>query len=197
VSADQAVRPYDHFDAADDYLHDFGSHPWHVETWWFSFFVPERGIGGWLYGLARPNASTSNGGLWVWGPETSEPRASPYFAHYTSLPTRIERLRENPLCFPSSPTVDVLEPGRRYGLSYEDAAAEVRADLEFAATMPAIGYGAKEPPFHESAHFDQAGRVTGTLQLAGERLGVDCYAVRDRSWGCARNGSPRSSATAG
>ena len=32
-------------------------------------------------------------------------------------------------------------------------------------------------------HFDQPGRVTGTLALLGDRIDVDCIAVRDRSWG--------------
>ena len=33
------------------------------------------------------------------------------------------------------------------------------------------------------SHFDQIGRVTGKLLLHGETLPIDCYAMRDRSWG--------------
>src|SRR5690606_33891568 len=39
------------------------------------------------------------------------------------------------------------------------------------------------PPFSDSSHYDQHGRVTGTLYLHGEEIPVDCFAVRDRSWG--------------
>jgi hypothetical protein len=34
-----------------------------------------------------------------------------------------------------------------------------------------------------SGHLDQQGHVTGSITLEGERLAVDCYAMRDRSWG--------------
>jgi hypothetical protein len=37
--------------------------------------------------------------------------------------------------------------------------------------------------FVGSAHFDQPGRVTGRLDLHGTKFEVDCYAIRDRSWG--------------
>ena len=38
-------------------------------------------------------------------------------------------------------------------------------------------------PFLKGAHFDQAGHVTGTMVLHGEEIPIDCYSVRDRSWG--------------
>lgn len=174
---------YDTFDAADDTLHPFGTHPWSTETWWFSFFVPERGLGGWLYGLARPNQRTSAGGAWIWDTRGWEPRTAPYFAHYTALPTRNERLQASPVTFPSSLRITTLRPGMDYRLSYADEAAGLTVEVEFAATMPAVGHKRNEPPFYESSHFDQAGRVTGTVALAGEAHQVDCYALRDRSWG--------------
>jgi hypothetical protein len=37
--------------------------------------------------------------------------------------------------------------------------------------------------FGDLNHFDQFGRVTGTLKLYGETIPIDCYAIRDRSWG--------------
>lgn len=183
VSHPVATAQYDNFAGADDYLHEFSSHPWHVETWWFSFFAPERRLGGWLYGLMRPNQGSSNGGLWVWDASTVEPRRSPYFAHYTALPTRLDRVTEEPVNFPSSLRIEVVTSGRRYGLHYADEAAGVRVDLDFTACMPAVGFKREAPPFSASAHFDQAGRVTGTLELPGESVPIDCFAVRDRSWG--------------
>jgi hypothetical protein len=32
-------------------------------------------------------------------------------------------------------------------------------------------------------HFEQMGRAKGTIELQGETLAVDCYALRDSSWG--------------
>jgi hypothetical protein len=34
-----------------------------------------------------------------------------------------------------------------------------------------------------SPHLDQLGHVTGTIMLRGERIPVDCYSLRDRTWG--------------
>jgi hypothetical protein len=173
----------DDFVESDDYLHPAGTHPWAVETWWFSFFVPERQLGGWLYALVRPNQGASAGGAWIWDGSGVEPREAPYFAHYTALPTRLERASANPLDFPSGYQVSVVAPGREYRITYADEAAGVSLSLRFTATMPPFGHKDKQPPFDESAHFDQSGRVTGTLHLRGEDLAVDCYAFRDRSWG--------------
>jgi hypothetical protein len=174
---------YDEFLPEDDGLHPHGTHPWSAETWWFSFFVPERGLGGWLYGLARPNQRTSAGGAWIWGPRGSEPRTACYFAHFTALPTRRERLTGNPVTFPSSLEITALRPAMDYRLTYTDQAAGLAVDVDFRATMRAVGHKHSEPPFYESAHFDQAGRVTGTVTLAREVHDVDCFALRDRSWG--------------
>jgi hypothetical protein len=174
---------YDPFVPADDGVHSQGSHPWTTETWWFSFFVPDRGLGGWLYALLRPNQSTSAGGLWVWDGSGSQPRDARYFAHYTSLPTRPARLVLPRLSFPSGFEIEVRESGRRYGLAFADPDSQVSLDLEFVATMPAVGHANRMPPFEESSHFDQAGRVTGRLSLDGEEIAVDAYAFRDRSWG--------------
>jgi hypothetical protein len=34
-----------------------------------------------------------------------------------------------------------------------------------------------------SAHIDQPGHVTGSFTLGDETMTVDCYSIRDRSWG--------------
>ncbi len=52
-------------------------------------------------------------------------------------------------------------------------------------------------PFVKGAHFDQAGHVTGTMVLHGERIPVDCYSVRDRSWGPRPLGRPKPPPRAG
>jgi hypothetical protein len=37
--------------------------------------------------------------------------------------------------------------------------------------------------FQKLSHFDQFCKVTGRLTLHGEDIDIDCYAIRDRSWG--------------
>ena len=58
---------------------------WTTETAWFSFAHPERGLGGWLYTLARPNIGTVAGGAWVWDATAHLPWEVLYSANYTAL----------------------------------------------------------------------------------------------------------------
>ena len=51
---------------ADDDWHDHSPHWWETETNWWSFNVPERKMGGWLYTQALAVQQTCNGGAWVW-----------------------------------------------------------------------------------------------------------------------------------
>ena len=46
-------------------------------------------------------------------------------------------------------------------------------------------------PFFKGVHLDQAGHVTGTMVLRGEEVPIDCYSVRDRSWGPRPQGRPK------
>ena len=43
-------------------------------------------------------------------------------------------------------------------------------------------------------HFDQFGRVHGTIEVLGEIIPIDCYGMRDRSWGPRPEHRPRKSA---
>lgn len=181
--ADTAAAFDEPFEDSDDFLHDHDSHPWWVETWWFSFFAPERALGGWLFGMARPNQGASTGGAWIWDRSGCEARSARFFAHYTALPTRMEALRSNPVRFPSRYQIEVLEPCRDYRLTFDDETAGLDIDLRFAATMPALGHKAQAAPFYQSADYDQAGRVNGRILLEGESIEIDCFAMRDRSWG--------------
>ena len=46
-------------------------------------------------------------------------------------------------------------------------------------------------PFLKGSHFDQAGHVTGRMVLRDEVVPIDCYSVRDRSWGPRPQGRPK------
>ena len=84
-----------HFDPADDDFHDeeLTDRWWETETMWFSWNIPERGLGGWTYCQARPNANLCNGGAWVWDDSAAYPWELLYRAEYSGLqlPPRTER----------------------------------------------------------------------------------------------------------
>jgi nucleoside-diphosphate-sugar epimerase len=41
-----------------------------------------------------------------------------------------------------------------------------------------------------TGHFDQAGRFQGTVTVEGETLHIECFSMRDRTWGFHRSGQP-------
>ena len=63
--------------------------------------------------------------------------------------------------------------------------------MEFEAIMEPNPHPDGVMPFLKGTHFDQAGHVTGTMVLHGEELAIDCYSVRDRSWGPRPLGRPK------
>jgi len=171
------------FSPADDALHPpSDKHAW-TETSWWSFNVPERALGGWLYVQVRPHQNSTAGGAFVWDAEASLPWELPFFAWFThqKLPEGLD-LRAARL--PSGVEITQVEPGMVYDLGYRFRdETDFRADLRFTGIIPPFPYPAGVPPFSASSHFDQPGHVTGRITLRGETIDVDCYAVRDRSWG--------------
>jgi hypothetical protein len=172
--------PHD-FSAVDDDLHAPGETFYENETYWFSFFVPERSWGGWLYAGVRQNATVTHGGMWLWDESSGQPWEVPFceqFQHL-KLPTSPE---PGLMVFPTGLTVRVVEPLMSYDLTYDDR-SRVKVRLRFEAVEPPVPLRAGAPPYPKAHHFDQIGRVTGTIELDGEVTDVDNYAMRDRSWG--------------
>jgi len=72
--------------AADDGFHAPGDDPWFFESSWWSFYVPERDLGAWIYHWVRPNQSTQGGGCWIYDATTPFHLEVPYYACYENLP---------------------------------------------------------------------------------------------------------------
>ena len=167
---------------ADDNFHTPPDDSWWFhETCWFWFYVPERKVGGWLYNWIRPNIGVSGGGCWVWDDTTHVHWEVPYYANYTNLKLPAERdLRD--FKFPSGVRVTALEPLTKYQLQYNDA-DRIALDLQFDAVMPPwVSGSVDESGVMHPHHFDQVGRVSGSLVLHGEKMSVNCLAIRDRTW---------------
>jgi hypothetical protein len=189
----RAERTYRTFGPEDDDFHDeeMTDRWWETETCWFSWNVPERSLGGWTYCQARPNAGLCNGGAWVWDASGALPWELAYRAEYSGLqlPPRGERDMRD-FEWPNGVRVRVLEPLARYAVSYADPGG-LELDLEFESIMAPNPHPTGVIPFLKGVHLDQAGHVTGTMVLAGETVPIDCYSVRDRSWGPRPLGRPR------
>ena len=162
---------------------------WFTETAWFSFHHAERRLGGWLYTMARHNIGTVAGGAWVWDDAAHLPWEVLYSTNYTALELPADAdLRDCEL--PTGVAIRVEEPTSVYRLSYDDP-GRFTADLRFAGAMAPRPLVATGSTFGKAAHFDQIGQVTGTIEVHGETIDIDCWSMRDRTWGRRPENRPR------
>lgn len=172
--------PISVFTPADDVLHPVSDSFYEAETFWFSFFVPERTIGGWVYIGVRQNAGTTGGGLWLWDDTATQPWDIPFYENFSSLkPPTVD---DGTLSSPTGATITVREPGMVYNIRYADR-DRITAELTFRGLERPVPLRRGAPPYPSASHYDQTGHVTGVVVLDGERIEIDCYAMRDRSWG--------------
>jgi hypothetical protein len=164
--------------AEDDNWHDHSPHWWETETHWWSFNVPERKMGGWLYNQALAVQQTCNGGAWVWDDSAS---GALYEVRHTGLPFQ-DRGDLRKCHLPNGNYVEMLEPLMKYRTVYADP-GRLEVDLIHQGIMPPHSHPVGAWPFWATRHFDQPMHVTGSIVLYGEEIPIDCYSVRDRSWG--------------
>ncbi len=182
------------FQPNDDEFHfaEMSDEWWETETSWFSFHHPGRKLGGWIYTMVRPNIGIVSGGVWIWDDRASLPWEVPYSTNFSALELPGDAsLTGRPL--PTGVTIRVLEPTMSYGLDYEDG-ERLRLHLRYDGVMaprPLVFTGST---FGKAHHFDQIGHVSGEIVLHGEHLAIDCFAVRDRTWGKRPEDRPRRAA---
>jgi hypothetical protein len=168
---------------ADDTFHPGDDNPWWTETVWFAWMVPERKLLGYFYPVFRPNLGIQAGGVLVFDDTAELPWELPVFDYdwHQQIPAGLD-LRDAKLN--NGMTITCLEPNRSFELGYEsrDLTLALKAD---AVTKPLVTKAT--PPFNKG-HIDQICRVTGQMVLNGEAIAVDCFAMRDRSWGPRQDG---------
>ncbi|MDB5423399.1 MAG: tyrosine-protein kinase [Phenylobacterium sp.] len=168
----------------DDAFHDSfegSDHPWWVETFWTSFNVPERKMGGWLYNQVLKNQGENglnNGGAWVWDAGDAKALYERY-AHDLPMAAGPRDLRD--IALPNGNRIRQLVPNMSYHMTYADPGG-FEADLQFDGIIPPTPHPAGAAPFWRGRHFDQPMHVTGEIILNGERIAIDCLSMRDRSW---------------
>lgn len=167
----------------DDNFHARNDNPYWNESAWFSFFIPDRNVDGWLYVWHRPNMNLSAGGVAVWDGSGTNSHDCLYYSFepFNPLPDGADMFEfelANGLRFHCE------EPLKSYDVGFKGAGCEI--DLHYDAVMPAQGMWFGEHKSMEvwgNGHYDQAGRMRGTVTIQGERYDVDCIANRDHSWG--------------
>ena len=182
------------FTPDDDGFHRHlkGDDWWFTETAWFSFHNIERRLGGWFYSMFRHNIGTVAGGAWVWDDGAHLPWEALYSTNYSALELPADAdLRHVEL--PTGVRIEVEEPTLAYRLGYDDP-GRFAADLRFAAVTAPRALASGTSTFGKAAHFDQIGHVTGSIDLHGESIAIDCWSMRDRTWGRRPENRPRQAA---
>ena len=172
------------FGPEDDCYHTpVSDDPYLVETTWWSFNVPELRLGGWLHCQYHVNLGTSTWRVFAWDPSSSDPANLAYYRAVEQAPMPADPdLRD--ITFPAGGfSVKMLDPLMNYRVTYSDAERDFAIDLDFRGVHPPHRFTPGQPPMMYSPHLDQVGHVTGTLTLRGEQIPVDCYSLRDRTWG--------------
>ena len=147
-----------------------------TETQYFGLCIPEQRIHGLFYCWRHPNLRIVTGGVWIFQGMKLEPLSCELFDWHDFMSDRVlsDDFRNFKLL--NSYSVTVLEPLKRHRLSYSDPSRGNAFNLEYEALAPPASWA-------KGLHFDQAMKVRGELSLAGKKYGVNCYNVRDRSWG--------------
>jgi hypothetical protein len=148
--------------------------PYWTETCWFTFTVPERKLSGQLYPFFRTNQRVAAGGAYFWDPKGDQMWNCVYAKNFWHLPLDDQPLSD--IRLPNGIRYRCIDALSRYEIGYDDPDGD---ELHVELTFTAIA----EPNYLGHGHLDQPGRYQGTIVLRGERITVDSFGFRDRSWG--------------
>ena len=185
-------------DPADELFHPVGDHPSWSESYYFNFVDPDTGVGAFTRMGFRPNDGWADALHAVYLPDG---RVAFTYGRRTDLtPALVETLG------PVDPAVGNLtlrrgEAFRRWDIVYSGEAQDMTdPTVMLAATRDRpegwsraaqldmdVAFEALSEPHYAvggaQGHFEQTGRVTGTIRLGDEQWDVSGYGVRDKSWG--------------
>lgn len=185
-------------DPTDELFHPVGDHGAWSESYYFNFVDPATGLGAFTRMGFRPNDGWADALHAVYLPGSQV--AFTYGRRTDLTPETIDAMGD------ADPAVGDLrlgrgEPFERWTIGYDGPAAVLddptvmllptrdRPEgwstdqvLDMAVTFDALG-----PPHYarggSQGHFEQTGRVHGTVRVGAEQWDVDGYGVRDKSWG--------------
>lgn len=150
-----------------------------TETSWFGFNVPERRLAGAVYPVFRPNQGVCSAGVYVWDETGVSQHEIRYARNWWHLPMPDHDLTR--LALPIGLTYETVEPLRSYRVCFDDG-----EELSLELTYEAL-HAPHAPMVGATGHLDQACRVSGHLVLHGERIDVEGFDMRDRSWSVRRD----------
>ena len=167
---------------ADRFYDGRDDNPYWNESVWFSVSVPERRMHGLIQYYFRPNMGMLNGGPVRWDPSGTFQWNCLYYnwSHLQAMPKGSQKFD---MTARNSLTVQVIEPLERYTIRYDKDG--VVYDLAWRAIGPIHELRTGDPGQQQTArfHIEQPGRMSGLIRLDGKDIPIDCFSMRDTSYG--------------
>ncbi len=157
--------------------------PYWTETTWWSLNVPERRMGAWLHAGYRTNQQKVTWRVFLWDPSGADPGRLAYYRAVSDVPMPGGAdLRD--LQFPAGGfRVRMLRPLMDYEITYRDPDTDFAIEFEHRSVHPPRRFTPGEAPAMHNPHLDQLGHLSGQITLRRERIPIECFSVRDRTWG--------------
>lgn len=184
----------------DDFTHELGPEPNFNESMYFNFFDSKRSIGGFLRIGNRANEGYAETTVTLFLPDGR-----------VLFNFKRARIDNNDAFDAGGTKFEVIEAAQKLRTTYSGSVCalsephemtnprdaftnnpflKVEIDLVHDAVGPLYGSSKNKAESERSAedqfakaHYEQHMRVTGNVEIEGERLEIDGYGLRDHSWG--------------
>lgn len=177
----------------DDRFHVRNDDPYWNESSYVSFIAPEHNLQGMLYFYFRPNMNLAVGGPMIWDHTGQDVYDCLHYAWDQTMPIP-DGADMYHFDLANGFSARTGTPLREYHFTYR--ALGVEMDLTWTCIMEPhlmklerqkINRGISD--FLTDAeeltvgHYEQAGRLRGTINLHGKIIEIDCGSLRDHTWG--------------
>lgn len=152
------------------------------ETSYFGFNIPKRQLNAEIYVWFHPVLKTLGASVYIWKGMKRSTLACEYVNHHHYLPWPKDGIADYTI-EALNLHIRVIEPLKSVQIDFDDKARGVAFSCRQDAIMPP----GVRPGGH---HFTQAMKVKGWLDLHGERMTIDGWFSRDRSWSAERREDP-------
>jgi hypothetical protein len=147
-----------------------------TETWFWNFHVAEANINCYAYCWVHPNLQVVTAGLMIYQGLNTQHLACELFDFYDYLSAATVVGDGSHIRLPNGFSAEVIKPLQQVRLRFADPARATSFEVILAAQAAPVMRA-------NNQHFEQLMHATGHLTLRGQDYRVDCYPVRDRSWG--------------
>ncbi len=167
---------------ADRFYDDADDNPYWNESVWFSLSKPEVHLHGLIHYYFRPNMGMLNGGPAIWD-RTGTFQWNCLYYNWSHLQAMPEGASKFDMTARNSLSVKVLEPLSRYSIRYDNEG--LKMDLVWEAVGPVHELRTGQASQEKTAkfHIEQPGRMIGMINLDGRKIAIDCFSMRDTSYG--------------